>query len=158
MGVFHPQASCEWYVDGSYSYCDGTVNICKVDAVQTKSHCITDDATDETTDKNRRNAFVELAKRMEDAIDNERDDRTDDAPKSSFDVIGYIAKELDQDWGVIGERFADNLENLAKNDWEELFKTFNGDVYASENAAYAVTALSFYRDWVVKLTKPLKGV
>jgi len=159
MGVFRPEAGCYWYYDyDDYGYCEGSMEYCKVDALKTEQHCLTDDATDSKTDNNRRVAFNELANRMSEAIDNVKDDRTSSSPKSSFDIVGYFAKELDQDWGEIGERFADNLENLAKNDWEKIFSTFNGDVEASENAATTKTVLRFYKDWVVKITSPLKGV
>ena len=159
MGIFDPQATCYWDYDNGYGSCSGNAKYCQVDAYKAETACSPEDtATDPTTNSNRQNAFTQLAARMNEAASQNTDSRTDESPSSSFDIVGYLANELSEDWGAIGLRLADNLESASKFDWESIAETFSGEVDAEKDAANIKMGILFYKDWVEKISKPLVGV
>ena len=156
-GIFSPHDGCNWYQGAWNGSCYGEAVVCSTTRLEMDSECCDISIqTSPQTNMDRHNAFSRASEQLQGMIQHTKG--LPKSPSSRFDVIGYLADELSQDWGEIGSRVVETLENIADYDWEAIFTTTNGSLYANQNAARVVAGLKFYRNLVVKVTEPLKGV
>jgi len=156
-GVFSPHDGCYWDSYAGNGSCYGEAVVCSSTRLEYGLECAdVHNQTSPQTNMDRHNAFSRASEQLQGMIQHTKG--LPKSPSSRFDVIGYLADELSQDWGEIGSRVVETLENIADYDWEAIFTTTNGSLYANRNAARVVASLKFYRNLVVKVTEPLKGV
>ena len=162
MGTFNPHARCYWYstdANGTTGYCDSNsvyAQKCNHHSVQTV--CGPDAPMSADDMKTFNDGFKGLSKRFSDIAKTTRDKRTEKAPPSAFDFMGYLAEELGNDWGELTRRLVENMEKLETWDWKAIATTLNGPSDAEGLEANMLSGLKWLRFYANLVADALEGV